>query len=275
MLKRLWYLAVGKARRTVEDQRDPVRQAVGSAGQEAQSGTARQLSELARVMQADLTPDSLLQHIVRAALAEIPGAQEAGITLVTGRELSTPAATGELVEQIDRMQYETGEGPCLDAARRHQTVRSDDLRTEARWPLFSHRAVDLGVLSMLSFELFVGDENFGALNLYSMDARAFDPDSESIGILLASHAALAMAAARTHSGLLTAMGNRDLVGQAKGILIERYKITGVEAFGLLVASSQAVNRKLRDVAEHLVATGELLTPPAGHPRADSASGRRR
>ena len=86
------------------------------------------------------------------------------------------------------------------------------------------------------------------------------PDSESTGILLASHAALAMAADRTQAGLLTAMDSREMIGQAKGILMERYKITGVEAFGLLVASSQAVNRKLRDVAEHLVATGELLTP---------------
>jgi AmiR/NasT family two-component response regulator len=80
-------------------------------------------------------------------------------------------------------------------------------------------------------------------------------------MLLASHAALAMTAARTQAGLQTAMDTRALVGQAKGVLIERYKITGVEAFGLLVASSQAVNRKLRDFADHLVATGELLAPP--------------
>ena len=79
-------------------------------------------------------------------------------------------------------------------------------------------------------------------------------------MLLASHAALAMTAARTQAGLLSAMDSRDLIGQAKGIMIDRYKITGVEAFGLLVTSSQAVNLKLRDVAGHLVTTGELLTP---------------
>jgi hypothetical protein len=135
------------------------------------------------------------------------------------------------------------------------------MREEPRWPRFARKAADLGILSMLSFQLFVQDDNFGALNLYSEDAGAFGPQSESDGILLASHAALAMTAARTHAGLLTALDNRDLVGQAKGILMERYKITGVEAFGLLVASSQAVNRKLRDVADHLVATGELLTSP--------------
>ena len=243
-----------------EERHDPVRRALGSTGEDTEPGTARQLSELAREMQADLTTAALLAHITRAAVREIPGAWHAGITSITGPEVSTPAATGELVEQVDRAQYEAGEGPCLDAARHHATVRSDDLRTDTRWPRFAPRAADLGVRSMVSFELFAGDESFGALNVYAPGPGAFGPDSESTGMLLASHAALAMAAARTEAGLLTAMDSRDLIGQAKGILIERHKVTGVEAFGLLVASSQAVNRKLRDVAEHLVATGELMTP---------------
>jgi len=241
-------------------QRDPVRHAVGSTGQGPATGIARQLSELSREMQADLTDEALLRHIVVAAATEVPGADHAGITLVVRKEVSTPAASSELVTRIDQVQYETGEGPCLDAARHHETVRSDDLRAEARWPEFATRAARLGVLSMLSLQLFVQDDSFGALNIYSANAWAFGPESESDGLLLAAHAALAMTAARTQRGLLVAMDSRDLIGQAKGILIERYKITGMEAFGLLVVSSQAVNRKLRDVAEHLVATGELLTP---------------
>ncbi|HEY7146461.1 MAG TPA: GAF and ANTAR domain-containing protein [Streptosporangiaceae bacterium] len=243
-----------------EEQQDPVRQALGSTGQSAEPGVARQLSELARELQADVTTEALLHHIARAAVTEVDGAQYAGITQVTGREFDTTAASGELVGRIDRLQYQTGEGPCLDAAREHRTVRCDDLRAEARWPRFARQAVDMGVLSVLSVQLFAGNDSFGALNLYAPSAAAFTPDSESTGILLASHAALAMAAARTQAGLLTALDSRDLIGQAKGILIERYKVTGVQAFGLLVASSQAVNRKLRDVAEHLVDTGSLLTP---------------
>jgi GAF domain-containing protein len=243
-----------------KDRHDPVRQAVGSTGRSTEPGVARQLSELARELQADLTTEALLNHIVRAAVTEVPGAQYAGITTVTGKEFATPAASGELVGRIDRVQYETGEGPCLDAARQHETVRSDDLRTETRWPRFARRAAALGVRSMLSIQLFAGDDSFGALNFYAADLAAFGQDSESTGILLASHAALAMAAVRTEAGLLTAMDSREMIGQAKGILMERYKITGVQAFGLLVASSQAVNRKLRDIAEHLVATGELLKP---------------
>jgi len=253
--------------RAADDEQDPVRQAVGSTGQSAEDGIARQLSELAREMQADLTTEALLQHIVQAAVVEVPGAEHAGITLVTGRKLSSPTVTSELVRRVDQVQYETGEGPCVDSARHHETVRSDDLRAEQRWPRFARQATDLGVLSMLSFQLFVQDDSFGALNLYSGRARVFGPGSESDGMLLASHAALAMAAARTHTGLLVAMDSREMIGQAKGILMERYKITGIEAFGLLVASSQAVNRKLRDVAEHLVTTGVLLVP-GGDPIAD-------
>ena len=245
---------------TAEDRHDAVRQAVGSTGRSAEPGIARQLSELARELHADLTTEALLDRIVMAAVTEVPGAQYAGITLVTGKDFSTRAASGELIERIDRVQYQTGEGPCLDAARHHETVRCDDLRADDRWPRFARQAAGLGVLSVLCFQLFAGGDSFGALNLYAANAAAFGQDSESTGILLASHAALAMAAARTETGLLTAMDSREMIGQAKGILMEWYKITAVEAFGLLVASSQAVNRKLRDVAEHLVATGDLLTP---------------
>ena len=246
-------MATGKSRKAV-------RQAVGSTGQSADPGVARELSELAREMQADTTSDALLQRIVTAAVSEIPGARYAGITLVNGKNVSTAAATDDLVERIDQIQYTVGQGPCLQASDRHETVRSDDLRAEERWPRFARRTAALGVLSMLSCQLFTEAESFGALNVYATDTKAFGPDSESTAILLASHAALAMAASRSETGLTAAMDTRDLIGQAKGILIERHKITGVQAFGLLVASSQAVNIKLRDVAGHLVTTGELLTP---------------
>ena len=244
----------------VVDPRHPVRQAVGSAGQSAAAGIARQLSELARELQADDTQDALLTRIVRAAVTDVPGAGYAGITLLADKQYVTAVASDGLVTTIDRMQYQTGEGPCLDSARRRETVRSDDLRSERRWPRFAGQAAGLGVLSVLSLQLFVETESFGALNIYSGKAAAFTRESESTGMLLASHAALAMISARREARLLTAIDTRDLIGQAKGILIERYKITGVEAFGLLVASSQTMNRKLRDIAAHLVTTGELLTP---------------
>ena len=138
-----------------DDRREPVRQAVGSAGQSAEAGIARQFSELARELQADNSQQALLTHIVRAAVTEVPGAEHAGITLLTSKQFITAVASDELVERIDRVQYQTDEGPCLDSARHHETVRSDDLRAEGRWPRFAPQAAGLGVLSILSIQLFV------------------------------------------------------------------------------------------------------------------------
>lgn len=198
-----------------------------------------------------------LQGIVRAALVNIPGARHAGITIVdrSGR-VSTPAATAELVAHIDQLQDEVGQGPCLDAIREHITVRCDDLNAEARWPDFAARATQLGVRSMLSFQLFVRDRDLGALNLYSSAPASFDEVDEQIGLLLASHAAVAMVGAQGRHNFAVALATRDLIGQAKGILMERRKITAKRAFELLVRASQRSNRKLHEIADDLVSTGE-------------------
>ncbi len=120
---------------------------------------------------------------MRAAVENIDGADFAGITLVNrDGTLSTPAASNELVVSIDRLQYDVRQGPCLSSAWEKLTVRSDDLRTEQRWPEFGRRAADLGVLSMLSLQLYVRDEDMGALNLYSRSADGFTVDDENTGV---------------------------------------------------------------------------------------------
>ncbi len=219
---------------------------------------ARQLSELARDLQDKQSLQDTLNGIVQAAVDNVPGAQFAGITVVEGhREVHTPAWTDELVRAVDQAQYDTGEGPCLNSVYEQKTVRVADLRTEQRWPEFAKRAVDLGVISMLSIQLYVIGDNLGALNLYSNDAEAFDDESEHVGLLLAAHAAIAMAGAQEQEQLVAAMATRDLIGQAKGILMERHKIPADQAFMLLIRASQLANAKLRDVAENLTTTGEL------------------
>ncbi len=156
--------------------------------------------------------------------------QYAGISEVRGRrDIDTPAWTAELVRNSDAAQYETAQGPCLDAIYVQQTVRVSDMASENRWPDFAKRAVELGVGSMLSFQLYVVGDNLGALNLYSRERDAFDDESEHVGLLFASHAAVAMAGAQRNEQLNRAMGTRDLVGQAKGILMERHKLTADEA----------------------------------------------
>jgi GAF domain-containing protein len=226
-----------------------------SAGAAPDQDLAVQLSEMARSLQDEPDLDRTLQGIVRAAVVNIPGATYAGISRVDrhGRFV-TPARTDEVVRRIDAVQYRTGQGPCLDAIREQTTVRVADLRGEPRWPAFAKAAADLGIRSMLAFQLYVRADGLGALNLYSADPDAFDDRDEQIGLLLASHASIAMIGAQQNEQLRAAMVHRDVIGQAQGILMERHSITSRKAFDLLVHASQLTNRKLRDIADELVGT---------------------
>lgn len=228
---------------------------------------AVRLSELARSLQDEGSLEDTLQAIVEAAVDTVPGATYAGISMIEARrEVRTPAATDDLVRRVDRAQYETGEGPCLDALYEQRTVRLTDMTTEDRWPEFTRRASELGIRSMLAIQLYVEQDNLGALNLESRDVDAFDDESEQVGLLFAAHAGVAIAGAQKQQQLQHAMSVRDLIGQAKGILIERHRVTGDQAFRLLVHASQNTNTKLTDVARYLVETGELAgrsAQPAG------------
>jgi GAF domain-containing protein len=170
------------------------------------------------------------------------------------------AATAELARAVDQAQYEMGEGPCLDALYEHRTVRLPDLAAEPRWPKFAARARQVGAASMLAIQLYVQGQDLGALNLHSIRPDAFGDESEQVGLLFAAHAAVAMAGAQNDAHLNTALSHRDLIGQAKGILMERYKINAQDAFQLLVVTSQTTNIKLHDVADYLTRTGQLNTP---------------
>jgi len=219
---------------------------------------ARRLAEAARGMQKQLDPQQLLNRVVSLAVEMVPGADEATITMVRARRhVYSAAATGELARGFDDLQNETGEGPCLDAMWKQQTVRVDDLAADPRWPVLGPRAAARGVGSMLCLQLFAHEDTLGALDLLAHEKSAFTDDSEHIGLLLASHAAIAVADAQKleHAGI--ALVNRDIIGQAKGILMERFKITADQAFNALAKVSQDTNRKLYAVAEDLSSTGTL------------------
>jgi GAF domain-containing protein len=205
---------------------------------------------------------AMLEAITRVAARSVPGAEESGIScLVAGRTVQPCAATGNLPRRLDEVQNRLGEGPSLDAVRSRRTVRVDDIATERRWPRFTPAAVRLGVGSARSFHLFVDQDSLGALNLYAGRPRAFTDESETVGLVFASHAAVALQGAQQQQSLRSAMDHRDLVGQAKGILMERYKLTAEQAFATLVHTSSITNRKLTDIAEELTATGAM--PGAG------------
>ncbi len=216
------------------------------------------LAVLARQLSADSDLDAVWTRVVRASVAEVEGAEHAGITLLEAATVSTPAATDELVREIDAIQYSTG-GPCLTAALDQQAVvLVEDLTTDTRWPQFSASIAGLGVRSMLSFQLFTDATTIGALNLYAGIPDAFTVDSVDTGTIMAMHAAVAAAAAGRTDNLIIALATRDIIGQAKGILMERYKVTGEQAFDLLITASQDANRKLKDIAFDLAASGEFV-----------------
>jgi GAF domain-containing protein len=219
---------------------------------------AKRLGELARTLDARQGLEDTLKQIVQAAVDMVPGTEYASISRVLrSGEGKTLAATGELARAVDHAQHDTGQGPCLDSLYHEKTVRLSDLATERRWPRFIARARELGVGSMLAVQLFVQADGLGALNLHSRQPYAFDDYSEHVALLFATHAAVAMSSEQSKEDLRAAVSTRELIGQAQGILMERFKITDELAFRLLVRASQDTNRKLRDIAEELTSTGQL------------------
>ena len=220
---------------------------------------ATELAELARSLQQEPDGDAILEGLVHAALELVPGADEGSVSVVLGRtSIGSRAPSSDLPKRIDALQMETGEGPCLEAAYDHRTVRVPNMNAEQRWPHFARRATEAGARGMLSIQLWVKGDDLGALNLYSHRTDAFSDESENIGLLVASHAAVAFAEAEESRQLKEAIHSRDLIGQAKGILMERHKISGPQAFIALSLASQRTNTKLLKVADHLISSGYLL-----------------
>ncbi len=220
---------------------------------------AQTLSELARTLEAEDDTEKMLDDLVAAAVAQIPGVDEGSISIVLARkDVSSQSPSSDLPRRVDALQTETGQGPCLDAVYREKTVRVPDMASETRWPDFARRAAEAGAGSMLSFRLWVEGDNLGALNLYGRGANSFTEESEHVGLLFVAHAAVAMAGAQKQDQLAEGMATRDLIGQAKGILMERYRIDAQKAFALLVRVSQHRNVKLRELAIELTESGELV-----------------
>ncbi|MGW7682890.1 GAF and ANTAR domain-containing protein [Kribbella sp. NPDC054772] len=224
---------------------------------EGQDALAVQLGQVARTLQETDDSGALLAEAVVAAVHMVPGAEHGSIADFVAREqIEHKAASSDLARRVDLFMQETGQGPCLDAAWEHKTVRVDDTLTEQRWPKFAERTADAGIRSMLSLQLYVEADNLGALNLYSSRPGAFTDESEHVGLLVAAHAAVAYADAQRQDQLEQAIDTRDLIGRAIGITMERYKVSGNRAFAVLARISQQSNRKLRDVADELVRSTE-------------------
>jgi GAF domain-containing protein len=227
---------------------------------------AEVLAELARIVLAEETLDSVLSKVVELTKSVISAADEVSVTLIRKGRAVTAAYTGELAMQADERQYGLDAGPCLDASRGGEVLSVQDMRSEPRWPDYAPQAVGVGVLSSLSIPLPIQEDLVGALNLYARTAEAFDDADMDAGKGFAAYAAVAIgnadtfaSTAETAEHLRMAMATRATIEQAKGILMAQSGIGPDEAFALLVRASQRENRKLRDVAGELVARTQSRT----------------
>jgi transcriptional regulator with GAF, ATPase, and Fis domain len=222
---------------------------------------ADQLAAAARDLGSE-DVEHTLEKSVQLAVELIDGCDACGVTLVRrGKSLETPVSTGEMVVRGDALQYELGEGPCMDAVWEHEVVTSPDLANEARWPKWGPRVVEeLGARSMMCMQLFTDEHSLGAMNMYAKHPDAFDNNGDlAEGQALAAHVAVALAAAQEIEHLNTALGSRTVIGQAEGILMERFGIDGDRAFEVLRRVSSHTNTKLQHVAWELVQTRKVPT----------------
>ncbi|MFL6134161.1 MAG: GAF and ANTAR domain-containing protein [Nocardioidaceae bacterium] len=213
------------------------------------------LLDAARRMADGLQPgdlDDTLKQITTAAVEVLPNVQYSSITVrhADGR-LVTSAPTDDLLLRIDAAQYELQEGPCYDAATNSGHVISSNLGADERWPRYGPMAVQHGIRAQVGVRLFDARTSQGALNLYSTRVGAFD-DIETLSGLFAHQAGVAIAYAQHVQNLEEAVRTRTIIGQAVGIVMERYQLDDERAFAFLARLSQQRNVKLRVVAEEII-----------------------
>jgi transcriptional regulator with GAF, ATPase, and Fis domain len=217
---------------------------------------AQMFAEIAQTLDAQTSVVDALEETVRLAVEALDGAEIAGISfLAPKRKMETLAATDERLSQLDLMQFELDEGPCVEASLEENTALINNMHTDRRWPRFADRALELGIQSMLSCALSSPRRSIGSLNLYSTQIDAFDEQSTDIAEIYAAHASIALAGRHLEVDLRSAVDTRGTIGQAIGILIERHKILPQQAFQLLVKASQRRHMKLRDLALYVIETG--------------------
>lgn len=219
------------------------------------------LKQVSELVASDEGQTATLQRIVDVSAQTVPGCDAAGITLIEDDgSFTTPVSTDPFATQLDGLQYSNDEGPCVDSARDDGFYEIIDIDSETRWPQFAPDARECGLKSSMSFPL--GGLG-GALNLYARTPDAFSDADRTLGRLLAAQATVAiqnallyLAARDLSDGLNKALESRDVIGQAKGILMEREGVDSDTAFQMLTRLSQHTNVKLREVAQRIVSEAD-------------------
>ena len=199
-------------------------------------------------------PADVLERFAVLASTHIAGVANASVMVPGARHgLRASAATGGLPHLIDRIQEETGQGPCFDAVKTRDPIRVDDLPQEGRWPDFTHAVLaQTPVQSMVCYRLYTDIDDWGVLSLHGNAPHAIGADAEEAGLILAAHAALAMNTITRGRQFRSALVSRDIIGQAKGMLMERYEIGAAAAFSLLTRLSQESNKPVVVIAKEIV-----------------------
>ncbi|MBC3193336.1 GAF and ANTAR domain-containing protein [Pseudonocardia sp. C8] len=222
---------------------------------------ARTMAELSRYFYAADDAADACARVVEACTGLVEGCTHAAVSLTTGGRVSTPATTGPEATALEELEQEIGEGPCLQAIRDERNFAVRDLAADPRWPRYGPAAARRGVRSMVACRLFADARTIGALNVFGARVDAFDEADQDRITVLAAHAAVAIDAARTRANLQEAIRSRQVIGEAIGILKERYAISSATAFDRLATASQQLNIKLRAIAEHLAQEPERRDRP--------------
>ena len=219
---------------------------------------------LSRLLLSEETLEATHGRVASLACRALPPCDLASVTMVNDGRPSTPVQTDPLASDLDSAQYRSRRGPCLEAYQAGKVVREKISENSDRWPEFSNTAAKAGVHSVLAVPLVANDQPIGALNLYSKSPGGYDEAAEETAVLFSEQAAVACANAevywRTYTlteHLREALESRDVIGQAKGILMARRGCTPDAAFEALRKASQHRNIKLREVAEQVVYLGDL------------------
>lgn len=228
-------------------------------GPREEQGIAAVQAQMGGALLSEQTVERTLQLVTELAVRTLRWATAASVTVQEGEQPRTITSSDTVARRLDEVQYETDEGPCLEALERRVVINTALASAHQRWPGFVDAATASGMGSILSLPLLAGERSLGGLNIYSVEHAPFPDDDEMTASLLAEQGATVLAnvaafrdATAVNAQLMDALETRDHIGQAKGILMERESCSADAAFDILRRASQRTNRKLRDVAEDLI-----------------------
>ena len=233
---------------------------VGEHANPLYAAIAGQVEQLHGVTVDDDAIQTMLSTITRGAVAAIPGAGRAVITLVEDGEVVSVAGTDSIADRLDDLQAKHGAGPCLEAAWRQRHISIDDYTTDTRWPRYAADVLALTpVRSTISIQLYRTDSSMATLNLHADRPHTFDTVAITTASMFATQVALALHAEVRDTQFREALTSRDVIGQAKGILMKDFAVDADGAFDLLRRASQETRIRVVDVARRLI---DLDTPPS-------------